>query len=144
MVITVVKEGNISVGLSISESLFIRFRQFLANKYGVVQKGLISSEVELALEAFMVDHNAHTRKTQTNLMNTPNPTPLVYRVKEEVKTYMRETMGYEVIYQVPIRHIKEAIAMVRGSDRRTITKWLKTFKKYKVIKDISLNVVEFL
>ena len=139
-----VKEGNISVGLSISESLFIRFRQFLANKYGVVQKGLISSEVELALEAFMADHRSHTHKTQTNLMKTPNPTPLVHRVREDVKIYMKEKLGYEVVYQVPIRHVKEAIGMVRGSDRRTITKWLKTFKRYKVIKDISLNVVEFL
>ena len=139
-----VKEGNINVGLSISEGLYIRFRQFLANKYGVVQKGLISSEVELALEAFMADHRSHTHKTQTNLIKTPNPTPLVYRVKEDVKEYMKEQMGYDVIYQVPIRHVKEAIAMVRGSDRRTVTKWLKSFKKYKVIKDISLNVVEFL
>lgn len=139
-----VKKGNISVGLSISENLFIRFRQFLANKYGVVQKGLISSEVELALEAFMADHRSHTHKTQTNLMNAPNPTPLVYRVKEDVKEYMKDKLGYEVVYQVPIRHVKEAIAMVRGSDRRTVTKWLKDFKKYKVIKDISLNVVEFL
>ena len=139
-----VKKGNIGIGLSISESLFIRFRQFLALKYGVVQKGLISSEVELALEAFMADHNSHTHKTQTNLMNTPNPTPLVYRVREEVKEYMKEKMGYEVIYQVPIRHVKEAIAMVRGSDKRTVTKWLKDFKKYKVLKDITLNMVEFL
>ena len=139
-----VKEGNVSIGLSISESLFFRFRQFLANKYGVVQKGLISSEVELALEAFMADHKSHTHKTQTNLMTTPNPTPLVYRVKEDVKEYMKENLGYEVIYQVPIRHVKEAIAMVRGSDRRTVTKWLKDFKRYKVIKDITLNMVEFL
>jgi len=140
----VVKKGNIGIGLSISESLFIRFRQFLALKYGVVQKGLISSEVELALEAFMAEHGSHTHKTQTNLMNTPNPTPLIYRVKEEVKEYMKEKMGYEVIYQVPIRHVKEAIAMVRGSDKRTVTKWLKDFKKYKVLKDITLNMVEFL
>ena len=132
------------ITLSLPEGLVRRFRQFLSSKYGTVQKGLISGEVELALEAYMADHRSHTQNTQTNLTRTPNPTPLVHRVREEVKEYMKDKMGYEIIYQVPLRHVEEAIAMVRGSDRRTVVKWLKNFKKYKVLKHITFNMVEFL
>jgi len=141
---TMVKKGNISIGLSISEDLFNKFRRFLAAKYGVVQRGLISCEVELALESYMADYRSHTHKTQTNLLVAPNPTPFVFQVREDVKKYMREKLGYEVVYQVPLRHVQEAIAMVRGSDKRTINKWLKTFQKYKILKFISVNQVEFL
>ena len=134
--------GKIKVGLSLRESLFIEFREFLAQKYGLVAKGLISSEVELALESHMADHRTHTNGTKD--MVTPNPTPLVFKVKEEVREYMKSQFGYDVIYQVPSKHVIEAICMTRGSDDRTWKGWMKKFQKFKILKWIGVSQVEFL
>jgi hypothetical protein len=134
--------GKIKVGLSLNEKLFTKFREFLAIKYGLVAKGLISNEVELALESHMADHRTHANGTKE--MVTPNPSPAVFKVKEEVRKYMKDHFGYDVIYQVPKKHVMEAIAMVRGSDPRTIKGWMKKFHQYKVLKYIGVNQVEFL
>jgi len=143
---TRMSKEKVKVGFSISESLFQSFRQFLAEKYGEVRKGLISAEVECALAAYMADHRTHTQNTQTTFdkPKAPNPTPLVQRVREDIKDYMTGHFGYEVIYQVPMKHVMEAIAMVRGSDPRTIRKWLKAFERYHLMRIVGTNIVEFL
>jgi len=137
---------KIKMGLSLPETLVTRFRQFLAEKHGEIRKGLISAEVECALEAYMADHRTHTHSTQTTFdkPQSPNPIPLVHHVREEIKSYMKEHFGYDVIYQVPRKHVVEAIAMVRGSDRRTIKKWLRSFERYKIMRIVGTNMVEFL
>jgi hypothetical protein len=62
-------------------------------------------------------------------------------VKEEVKKYLQVTFGYEQIYKVPKNHLIIALSSLRGTDERTIRKWMKLIEKYKVIKWVTPNVV---
>jgi endonuclease III len=132
---------KVKVGFLLDDVLVTKFRQFVAEQYGKVSKGLLSFEASQALQAWISTHKG----TQTELMHKPpNPIPNVFTVKEQVKTYLRETFGYEQIYKVPKTHLIMALSSLRGTDERTIRKWMKLFEKYKVIKWVTPSVVEFL
>ena len=132
---------KVKLGVWLGPSLDQKFREFVAQQYGKVSKGLLSFEVSQALQAWVSAHKG----TQTELFHKPpNPVPNVFVVKEEAKRYLRETFGYEQIYKVPKNHLVIALSSLRGTDERTIKKWIKLFEKYKVIKWVTPNVVEFL
>jgi predicted DNA-binding protein (UPF0278 family) len=115
-------------------------RAFIARKYGTFERGLLSHEVANAIEAWLRTH----KTTQEYSIRAPNPIPKVQAVRMQVQQYLRDELGYVEIYQVPLRHISEALGVVRGTDSRTIRKWVETFRRYGVIKEISPYVVEFL
>jgi hypothetical protein len=132
---------KVKVGFLIDDGLVTKFRQFVAEQYGKASKGLLSFEASQALQAWISTHKG----TQTELLHKPpNPVPNVFVVKEEVKKYLQETFGYERIYKVPKSHLIIALSSLRGTDERTIRKWIRLFEKYKVIKWVTPNVVEFL
>jgi len=132
---------KVRFGIWIDPVLALKFRQFVAEQYGRMAKGLISFEGEQALQAWISTHKG----TQTELMHkSPNPVPNVFVVKEEVKKYLQETFGYDQIYKVPKTQLIIALNSLRGTDERTVKKWMKLFEKYKVIKWVTPNVVEFL
>ncbi|MEM3013422.1 MAG: hypothetical protein QXI71_02165 [Candidatus Bathyarchaeia archaeon] len=132
---------KVKLGVWIDPVLDQKFREFVAQQYGKVGRGLLSFEVSQALQAWISTH----RSTQAELVHKPpNPVPNVFQVKEQVKAYLRETFGYEQVYKVPKNHVVIALSSLRGTDERTIRKWMKLFEKYKVIKWVTPNVVEFL
>jgi len=132
---------KIKFGVYLDPFLAQKFRQFVAEQYGKVSHGLLSFEVAQALQAWMSTH----KSTQTELMHKPpNPIPNVFQVKLQVKEYLRTTFGYEQIYKVPKNHLIMAISSLRGTDERTVKKWIKLFEKYKVIKWVTPSMVEFL
>ena len=132
---------KVRLGVWLDPILDRKFREFIAQQYGKVSRGLLSFEASLALQAWIGTH----KSTQTELSHKPpNPVPNVFVVKEEVKKYLQETFGYEQIYKVPKNHLILAVSSLRGTDERTIRKWMKLFEKYKVIKWVTPNVVEFL
>jgi hypothetical protein len=132
---------KIKFGVYLDPFLAQKFRQFVAEQYGKVSHGLLSFEVAQALQAWMSTH----KSTQTQLVHLPpNPIPNVFMVREQVKTYLKDTLGYDQIYKIPKSHLILAISALRGTDQRTIKKWIKLFEKYKVIKWVTPAYVEFL
>ena len=132
---------KVKVRFLIDDVLVMKFRQFVAEQYGKVSHGLLSFEVAQALQAWMSTH----KSTQTQLVHhPPNPIPNVFLVREQVKAYLKDTLGYDQIYKIPKTHLIIAISALRGTDKRTIDKWIKLFEKYKIIKWVTPVYVEFL
>jgi len=132
---------KVKLGICIDPILALKFRQFVAEQYGKIGKGYLSFEAEQALQAWMSTH----KSTQTQLLHKPpNPIPNVFQVKEQVKEYLRTTFGYEQIYKIPKNHFTIAISSLRGTDERTVKKWMRLFERYKIIKWVTPGVVEFL
>lgn len=130
-------EEKEKIGLSIKKEIMDDFRRFLAEKYGDVRKGYISSEVEQAIQAWICTHKAHI------VMNKPNPSHDLRVIKNEIEKYLTVTFGYRDIYQVPRKHFEFAIGAVRGTDQRTVRKWSMLLEKYGLIKWLTPNLVEF-
>ena len=132
---------KVKMGLWLDPVLDHKFRQFVAEQYGKMAKGLLSFEAEQALQAWVCAH----KSTQSELIHKPpNPVPNVFEVKQEVKEYLISTFGYESIYKIPKAQLIMAISALRGTDKRTIEKWVRLFEKYHVIKWVTPNVVELL
>ena len=132
---------KIQFNVYLQKGLIKEFRQFVATQYGKYEHGLLSFEVSQALRAWMSTH----KDTQTELQHkSPNPSPNVFLVKEKVKEYLRVQFGYEQIYKVPKQQVIQAISAVRGTDDRTVQKWVRLFEKYHLLKWVTPNVVEFL
>jgi hypothetical protein len=116
-----------------------RLRECIVSSYGSYKGGLLSFEVAQALQMYLA-----TKRQQGTLVQVKNnPIPKVHVLKERVKAWLKEMRGYEIVYQVNKKHLIEAISALRGNDQRTILKWLKEFDRYKVIKWISPQLVEF-
>jgi len=134
-------EEKVQFNLYLEKSFVEDFRQFVAEQYGKISKGLLSFEAKQAMQAWISTHKG----TQTPLtQKSPNPYPNVFVVREAVKKYLQQRFGYDSIYKVPKQQVIEAISAVRGTDERTIQKWIRLFEKFHVLKWVTPNVVEFL
>jgi len=105
--------------------------------------GSISAELEQALQAWLAQHTQN--HTKTLAVNAHNPQPRVYAIFQQVKEYLKRTFGYGAIVpglQIPRKHLVEAISAVRGSDERTVNKWMKLFVQYKLVKWLAGEVYE--
>jgi len=136
--------SKIKVTLWVEESVWEEIKRLAFQKYENFH-GAIANEVE---EAFLNWIRMHTQNhTKILVFNKVNPSPKVHKVFLEIKEYMREKFGYAALppgQQVPKRHLVEAIADVRGSDPRTIKKWLKIFERFRLIKWIGGEIWEIL
>jgi len=87
----------------------------------------------------------HTQN-HTKILRKANPNnPKIHRVFQEIKAYMQEKFGYAALppgHRVPRSHLAEAIAAVRGTDNRTIKKWMRDFEKFKLIRWIGGEIWE--
>jgi len=135
-------EEKEKVGLFISRSVMEKFRALIQQKYEKYEKGLLSYEAELAFRNWLALHtNAQTRLIK------PNPKPKVALVFAQVKEFLASNYYFDSItpgQQVPLTHLENAIRAIRGSDPRTIKKWLQAFRKFKLIKPITGNLWEVL
>ncbi|MEM2612588.1 MAG: hypothetical protein QXJ45_08250 [Thermoproteota archaeon] len=131
--------------ITIRKDLVDKFRSLLMQKYPKYEKGILSYEVELALNYWI---NLHTKaqSSETSKINPINPTPKVLTVFLTVKDYLLRKY-YDELHpgsQVIDIHLREAIANVRGADERTIKKWLKRFTENKLIKHVAGAVWEIM
>jgi len=134
---------KVRLTLWIEASLSLKFRQFVAEQYGQMGKGLLSFEAAQALQSWVSTH----KDTQRELIHKPvNPMPNVFTLKQQVKDYLVSTFDYDPqnLYKLRKEHLITAISALRGTDKRTIEKWMRLFEKYKVIKWVTPSVVEFL
>ena len=127
--------------VSIPSELDKSLRRYIAMKYQSFEKGLLSWEVEQAINHWI---KLHTNAQKQEEMTVPNPTPKAVKVFFQVKEYLLSKYFVELKpgMTVPATYLKEAIMATRGSDKRTVKKWLETFEKFKLIKWISPMVWE--
>ena len=111
------------------------FRALIQQKYNKFEKGILSQEAEQALRYWI---RAHT-KTHKIEKKIPEIKPKTNLVFQEVLSFLSN--GYYEEFQsgqiILTKHLKIAISNIRGSDPRTIQKWIKTFHQNGLIKEAS-------
>ena len=132
-------KGKVGLYIVIDEELNKKLREIISLKYRGFSKGLLSREVEEALAYWVRLHTHEHTKLAVN--STVNPHPKVYDVFKQVQEYFRRKYKY-LPQQVTYRDLEEAISAIRGSDKRTIRKWIGLFLKWKCIKMITPNIYE--
>jgi hypothetical protein len=134
--------GRSKIGFFLSDEIIEKFRLLVQQKYKSYEKGLLSHECELALRHWVALHT----NTQTEDIVTPNPTPRVALVFARVKKYLLDNFYFELRpgQQIPLAHLEKAIMEVRGTDPRTVRKWLQTFRRMGLAKPITPYVWEIL
>lgn len=112
-----------------------RFRAMVATKYLRFERGLLSHEVEEALKLYLTSVNTQTQNTQASVNNR---IPHIQNLKQQIRRYLVESGKYENEYMrnVHYNHLREAIGMIRGSDNRTVEKWLKLLVSFNCIRQV--------
>lgn len=132
--------------------LYVRVDEEIAQKLRELVKGrhgLLSYHVNEALKKYLEkleQENKQTTKKEartvtkyTNLKPKPKvkqkPEQIVF---EQVKAYLTTQYGLDFIQPEPVTIptdlLEEAIMNVRGSDKRTVEKWIESFYKAGLIK----------
>jgi len=96
----------------VDPALVTKFRQFVAEQYGQVGRGLISFEAAQALQSWVSTH----KDTQRQLIQkSVNPTPNVFVLKQQVKDYLVSTFDYDPqnLYKLRKEHLITAISALR-------------------------------
>jgi len=123
-------EEKVQLKVYIPKSLDNALRNVISEKYGEFRKGYLSLEVEKALNFWISIFNEEHRVRKIG----KHPGLKVEKVFEEVKSFLRNYFGYQVLLEVPIKHLKVAIANVRGGHPKTIRTWLKRFEENRLIR----------
>ena len=139
---TKVPEGKCILYVYIDRNLDKRLRELIIRKYGEYRKGLLSAEVEAALQAWLATHKI--TQTASESADRVNPTPRYWIVFQKCVAWIESKyrIDFKEVHQIPARFLREAIAAVRGSDKRTIRKWLEIFEQQKLIKWIAPELIE--
>jgi hypothetical protein len=136
---------KIKVGFYIDRRLYDEFRRLAFTKSGRLH-GALSYELEQALLNWLGLHTQMHTNSKGGGITLPqlNPQPKAARVWEQVRYYLKRRFGYLVLAgaQVNRAHLVDAIEAIRGSDPRTVRKWLEEFMKYKLIKPVSAELYE--
>jgi len=129
--------NKIKMGIWIDSVLAEKLRSLINEKYENYEKGLLSYEIEMALRHWI---SLHTNAQKSlDGPKKPNPTPKARLVFAQVKEYLLGHWYYELKpgQRVAKAHLEKAIMAIRGSDPRTIRKWLRIFHKMGLVKPVS-------
>lgn len=142
-----VPKGKVLAAVYLDKDLWEEFRRLAFMKHDGFR--YLSYEVEQALRAWLALHRSPPggREIQRNFSKVSskvNPTPKVLRAFEQVKEYLAKKFNCPITEgsQVSRDHLIEAIANTRGTDPKTISKWLNLFEKFKLVKHIAGKVYE--
>jgi len=127
---------KIKIGIWIDSILAEKLRSLREQKYENYERGILSYEIEMALRHWI---SLHTNAQKTLEAKKPNPTPKASLVFAQVKEYLLSHWYYELRpgQQIPKSHLEKAIMAIRGSDPRTIRKWLRIFHKMGLVKPVT-------
>lgn len=135
------KGDKVRLQIWIPEELDTKFRSLIQSKYQKYEKGILSYEAEMAIRHWL---SLHTETQNTIDTKPPNPIPKVQLAYARVKEYLLSNAPGSPHYftllpgqQIPRVHLIKAIANTRGSDQRTITKWMKLFRQNGLIKPMN-------
>ena len=114
-----------------------KFREMIQQKYQKYEKGLLSYEAEMAIRHWLSLHT--NAQTDLDTAPKPNPTPKVQLVFAQIKEYLLSNHYFQLVpgQQVPRFHLVKAIENVRGSDKRTVAKWFRSFHRNGLIKPVT-------
>jgi len=121
--------------ISIDENLDRDFRSFLAHKYGKVERGLISNEIAEAIKYWISIHTQEHKLDERRIVIKPRHLKVWMQIKDYLlmNYYQELKTGQEING----RHLREAISVIRGSDKRTIKKWLNLFRRFGYIEHVT-------
>lgn len=136
--------SKVKLQVWLPESLDTKFRELIQQKYNKFERGILSYEAEQALRHWLSLHT--NAQNGMNRANKPNPTPKVQSIFFKIKDFLLTKYYYELLpgQQIPTVHLRRAIQNVRGSDERTILKWIKVFHKNGLIKPVTSATWEIL
>jgi len=137
------RHPGVPLFVRISPEIDKKFRELIALKYKRFEKGLLSWEVEQALMNWIALHLSEHTDAQ---IPEPNPPAGVHKVFRQVKEWLEKEYGVTLERGSHIGRplLEKAISAVRGSDRRTIRKWMKLFHEFELIKPLTSGVWELL
>jgi hypothetical protein len=138
---TPVEDDKVQLKVYIKRGTSDRFKRMIGLKYQRAERGLLSYEVEEALNSWLAMVGTQTQSTQTGLSTTrTNPIPVIHNLKEAIKDYLMNTGRYENEPQfVPQKFLVEALSAIKGTDIRTIKKWTKLMQQYGCIKQVGVS-----
>ena len=126
----------------IDRRLYEALKSLVMKRFGSNYWGGMRIIVEEALRKYIEAHNIDINVPNNVKINRQNPPPRVHSVYLQVRSYLNEKYGEHM--DTTYQHLAEAISYVRGSDPRTIKKWISLFLKYGCIKHIGGVVYELL
>lgn len=140
------ESDKVQFKLYVSRTVADRFRRMIALKYQRFERGLLSYEVEQALNSWLAMVGTQTQNTQNSLTNQrSNPIPVVHNLKNALKDYLMNTGKYHDEPQfVPDKLLIEAISATKGTDKRTLSKWTKLLQQYGCIKQVGVHQWEII
>lgn len=126
---------KVTLVVKIDSEVDKELRELIARKYSTYRKGYLSEEVEQALRNWLQLHGSHGTGAQTDATYTSN---LIRKVFTSVKIWLETEMLMDVNPGAVVSGelIRRAISAVRGSDERTIRKWMKTFVEHGLIRNV--------
>ena len=134
--------GKTQLKVWIKTQLAHEIKKLAVTRYGSM-KGALSKIVEEALELFINAYNISISEgahTHAHVDGSGVPAR-IHNVFMQVKTYLYKKFGF-LPWRFSHKDLSEAIAFVRGHDRRTINKWIKLFLQYTLIKQVGLSMYE--
>jgi hypothetical protein len=145
-------KGKVLLQAYVDKELLKKFRELVLMKHDKFH-GTFSYEVEQALAHWLLEHAraqppATIPQSQVGGLQLEarrfNPPIRYLRVWLEVKEYLEKKLLYDFTKtrQVYVDDLRMAIGAVRGSERRTLERWMETFEKYGILKRISPKFYE--
>jgi len=129
-----IPRGKVHLSVLISKELNDKLRKYIKETYPVYTRGLLSIVVQDAIAEYL------GRRKQQHASKPLNPgRPTVQQICDELKFRMK-SKGF--LSQIDHVNLVNIISEVRGSDPRTIRKWIKNLLKLGYIKKIGYYVYE--
>lgn len=134
--------GKVQLHAYVEKDTLDKFRELVSVKYEGYAGGQLSMEVEQALQSWLATHKQSTLFPAKGMKANPAPKSLV--LKHQIYEYLKDAKGLDRPYTISIKFVHEAIAALRGSDPRTIARWMDELVKFGQIKLLyGGEIVEF-
>jgi len=132
---------KVQLKVYVDPDLLERLWSIIRKKWSERTYGARAAEVSDAI-AYWINRHQETLELHTNTHKPINPAfPRVHLICRQIVEAVKKR-GFT--FQVPASVVEKEIGEIRGSDRRTIRKWLKNLTKYGYMKWIQLRLLEII
>lgn len=146
--VCIVDSSRVQVHFKIDRILDEKFREFVSKKWNKHTGGLLSHEFENAIKHYLSSggfFDTHTQKHKSKNLERIDPYPKLADLVARIKKYLIDNAlaeDFEPKY-ITTRHLKDAIAAIKGNDKRTVDKWLRQLADTKHLLPRGLAQWEF-